>query len=1113
MVEKSRFFPYIWHVDPKEPNVTCIRAYGLDENNENVVVRINNFTPYVYLELPEEIAWDEHSAICLVNKITQLMGEDHEPLFKSLEFKKRLYYANMDKNKKRKKFPYLFLGFSTKEEIRTLGFKIRNPINVPGVGRIKMKMHEQDASEILQLTCRKDLPTAGWINFKGTRMEDHEKLTTCDHEFMVDWHTLSPHKSDSVPNPLIMGFDIEVYSSDPNTMPNKDRPKDRIFQISCVLSRQGRPESEYEIALLTLGEVIPEKVGENVDIYMYATEDDLLAGFAEFVREKAPNIIVGYNIFGFDIPYMIDRSKYPCMSFGEFSKMGFIENREGNLKTISWTSSAYGRQEFEFVESEGRLFVDLLPLVKRDYKMNTYSLKAISTYFLGDTKEDLSAKGIFKCYDEGMKRDGEGNFTKRAKRYMSEVGRYCVKDTVLTVQLLEKLQTWIGLSEMAKVCRVQIFDLYTRGQQLKVYSQIYYECMYANYVVEKDGYVVKEDEHYTGAHVFDPVPGMYENVIPFDFCLTGDTLISLSNGTSKRIDMLQEEDTVLGIENGEFNTYSLAGDVEYKGIKDTVVIYMQDSRTITCTPDHKFLTSDNSWVEAKDLCGKTVVCGIDYTMDYITPNEREWVLVVDNHTFHMNSPRDREISLAFSRLIGLLLSDGSIYVSNKRCCCEAYLGTEIDAKSVRNDILLFADIFNISSVNIRKRSSEKKGTTFTVSYPYGLAKLVHKLDGIVVGKRASQPMTLPSFILDSESPLSVIREFLGGLFGGDGCAPYLTEASYPTYGSVAFKWTTIQKYKTHMRKVMSQLSYLLELFDIETTINNPIKIKYANDSIKPQDYKENPRWDYQINILKKHTGLFHEKIGFRYCINKCCRLSIASSYERYCNRIRDQHQFTIDYTNVLIDENIPNTLARNSRMTFADCLNHSRDELVKIEPVIHAYALSSTKDIGYYRGELKRHSHKPMKRSLNRHVLNFKQYIECLGVQSWFSYKGVYAVGQDDKSIPSYIMKVIDVRESLKKEKVYDIEVDKAHNFLGNGVVSHNCSLYPSTIIAYNICWSTFVRDEDDISDDICNIFDWKTIKGVSTTREYIRRVPSISCAPIGATDFSKSRKGFYPLC
>ena len=50
----GEFFSYYWYVDEKQTEVTSIRAYGLDENNKNICLRIDDFTPYIYLELPEK---------------------------------------------------------------------------------------------------------------------------------------------------------------------------------------------------------------------------------------------------------------------------------------------------------------------------------------------------------------------------------------------------------------------------------------------------------------------------------------------------------------------------------------------------------------------------------------------------------------------------------------------------------------------------------------------------------------------------------------------------------------------------------------------------------------------------------------------------------------------------------------------------------------------------------------------------------------------------------------------------------------------------------------------------------------------------------------------------
>lgn len=104
-----------------------------------------------------------------------------------------------------------------------------------------------------------------------------------------------------------------------------------------------------------------------------------MEGFTKFICEENPNLIVGYNILGFDIPYMIDRAKFN-MCIGTFDQQGFHKFAHAKEKTIKWSSSAYKNQEFQFLDAEGRVFVDLLPLVRRDYKFDNYKLKTISDF-------------------------------------------------------------------------------------------------------------------------------------------------------------------------------------------------------------------------------------------------------------------------------------------------------------------------------------------------------------------------------------------------------------------------------------------------------------------------------------------------------------------------------------------------------------------------------------------------------------------------------------------------------------------------------------------------------------------------------------------------------------
>ena len=517
-MESKDLFIYSWNIVEKEKDVTSMRVYGLTKENKNICMRIDDFTPYIYLELPLGIKWDNPKAQLVSNKIDDLLGRQ-KPLKKSLVYRKKLYYAYLKEDKTREEFPYLFLSFSSKSDISSLIYKTKSKLSIPGVGYIKVKVHEQDASPMLQLICARDIPACGWVTFKGEPVPFEEKVTHCDYEYFVKWKTLTVKKTNDIVNPLVMSYDIEVYSTDPNKMPNAKKPKDVIFQISCVFTRVGEDEDKY---LLSLGDPNPEITGEDINIFCYENEGALITGFTDLIQQRQPNIICGYNIFTFDIPYMIDRSKFR-MVFSDFDKQGFDKYGHATEKSIKWTSSAYKNQEFQYLDAEGRLFIDLLPLVRRDFKMDSYSLKAISTYFLGETKDPLTVKNIFRCYELGMKGGDKGSHA------LGLVGKYCVQDSFLVNKLFDKLQIWFGLTEMASVCNVPIFSLYTQGQQIKVFSQVYRKCMKENIVVEKDGYIPKSEEHYQGAHVFDPIPGVYDCVVPFDFASLYPTIIIAYN--------------------------------------------------------------------------------------------------------------------------------------------------------------------------------------------------------------------------------------------------------------------------------------------------------------------------------------------------------------------------------------------------------------------------------------------------------------------------------------------------------------------------------------------------------------------------------------------------------
>jgi DNA polymerase elongation subunit (family B) len=607
------FYAYSWHLDEEYQDETFIRIYGFDDQNKNICVAVNGFRPFVWVEMPTHINWKN---IGNKEKLYLYFRQMFPNIKCTLKFCRKLYGANLKKTKEgkyvHKLFPYLLCSFASYKDLKfNFPNRLKVPQRIPGLGNLKFHVHGQDACPRLQLTSKYNLPTAGWIKFKGTEiLDEQDKFTSCDREFLVDLNLyrktseekpISRSKKTTIPKPLILSFDLEVNSEDTVTMPKASRPGDVIFQISCVFSRLG--SQTYDKYLLSLGDPKESVVGAKV--LSYSTEKKLLMGYRDLVNEKNPNVVIGYNIFNFDIPYLMDRSNHKCI-YPEWSQQGFAKEKQGIQREIKWSSSAYKNQEFKFLDCEGRLYIDLLPVVQRDFKLNDYKLKTVSTHFIGETKDDLDPKSIFRCYREGIKTQllliikvkknlyglfgvdseddlksltfeeevtdvfmvtnhaasiknitakiqhlGDGdNFrikyedlrymvvneakfdlleTKHhlrlkklqidnlSKKYMSICGKYCMQDSMLVTKLMEKLNVWYGLSEMAVICNVPMITLFTKGQQIKVYSNLYKYCLENKFVPEKDGYTVSENERYVGAYVFPPVPGLYENVVALDF--------------------------------------------------------------------------------------------------------------------------------------------------------------------------------------------------------------------------------------------------------------------------------------------------------------------------------------------------------------------------------------------------------------------------------------------------------------------------------------------------------------------------------------------------------------------------------------------------------------------
>lgn len=500
-----------------------IHIFGLNEANESVYILVSDFRPYVYLELPNEIEWTSGRISILGAKLDELCGNTTHgcrPVKKEYVEKHKLYFAKYNPAGPTgapapAMYPFLKCSFNCHSQIRFFRYKLTNNVFVPSIGPVRLLVHEDDADPIIQFRCEQHLPAANWVSFPGAQVSDAERRSLCKHEFHVSYRKIRPHPHrTSIVRPLMMSIDIEVNSSNPNKVPTAIEPEDKIFQISAVLCRQGDPDERYDKYLLTLarnrkGDVVEtdhEALGHDVELLMFNSEGALLQGLRDLILERDPQIIMGYNIFRFDLPYIYDRAKL-TFTISDVDQMSCLIGHHSRMTPIRWSSKAFGKQDYQYLDTIGRLWIDFFIIANNEYQFGDYKLKTVADNLIGQTKDPLTHKGIFKCYRM---------FTPKS---LALVGKYCVQDSYLVLKMFEKTQKWIDFVESSNVNNTPIFVMYTQGQQIKMFYQMYALCLEKNTVIDKSSYlqVDEEDGKYQGAYVFDPVPGLYDMVTSFDF--------------------------------------------------------------------------------------------------------------------------------------------------------------------------------------------------------------------------------------------------------------------------------------------------------------------------------------------------------------------------------------------------------------------------------------------------------------------------------------------------------------------------------------------------------------------------------------------------------------------
>ena len=237
-------------------------------------------------------------------------------------------------------------------------------------------------------------------------------------------------------------------------------------------------------------------------------------------------------------------------------------------------------------------------------------------------------------------------------------------------------------------------------------------------------------------------------------CIAEGTPVLLYDGTTRSIERMPAAGGTMVFGPNAEGRLGIArqSDLMKNGVRECVELVLQDGRALVCTPDHRILCSDGRWVRADELeLGRDrAIVGLEGPLDVPGEDEAGYALLAGDLAFNLGTELDRTRTLAFARLLGHLICDGSISVSGQG---RMNVGQALDREVVLNDVELLTGLRPASN-----RYDEQK---WSIVLPMELTRAILALPGIKAGRRIEQPLILPAFVSKEECPVAVLREFLG----------------------------------------------------------------------------------------------------------------------------------------------------------------------------------------------------------------------------------------------------------------------------------------------------------------------------------------------------------------
>jgi DNA polymerase elongation subunit (family B) len=426
--------------------------------------------------------------------------------------------------------PTLFVHSDKKSKYKTLDGKRVSPILQGGI---------KDARETLkQYKGVSNFPVYGNTNFLYCYISDEY-----------------PEKIDYDPSKiLVANIDIEVGSE--SGFPYPESAAEPIIAISMKIGDK----------MWALGCEDFDSPA-HVEYVQCENEKDLIERFLDIWKSNYPDIVTGWNVEFFDIPYLINRIESECglKTAKTLSPWNMVETR---------TVPSVGGKEQLSGSISGISTLDYLKMYRKFTYTNqeSYRLDYIASVEIGEQK--LS-------YDEydSLHQLYKGNFQKFIE--------YNIRD----VELVDRIDAKMKLIDMslalAYTAKVNYSDVF---YQVRMWDTMIYNHLREKNIVIPLKSDADKNARYVGAYVKDPIIGMHDWIVSFDLNSLYPHLIMQYNISPETL-VLRED-----VPNEVIQSCDLGGRKNISSIRHIIEKYFDTSalqdNDLTVTPNFQFFSRE-----------------------------------------------------------------------------------------------------------------------------------------------------------------------------------------------------------------------------------------------------------------------------------------------------------------------------------------------------------------------------------------------------------------------------------------------------------------------------------------------------------------------------------------